>query len=669
VDALGHIPFLRPALALCAGIGCSLYLLDDLWPGVFWLPVAAFALAIVSYLLWRRSLFFNRAASGTMLLLAVFALGFSLAYFARVPFSKGFFARDNGVQYTALKLVLDEEISAKANSWRCRARVISATDSQGATWKVNGYLLVYWPHRSNPLKPSLNYGDVLWVQNKAIPMPSAAFPGDFDFKAVMRYKNVQHQLFLNQGTWVVLNNEGNTLQKAANYCRNALVSRLHKILPATEAGLMASLMIGFRDELNPEDLSAFAVSGTTHVLAVSGLHVGLLYLLLVLLFTGKRRTNKVKRWQGATIILVLWGFALITGLSASVVRAALMFTILETGRSMVARRGNLLNSLFAAAFVQLLIDPLSLIDAGFQLSYLAVLGIAVIHPHLSNLWVPKSKLLYYAYQSATLSIAATVTTLPVTLYYFHSFPTWFIPANLWIVPLSTVAILAGLISVSFAWIPFVGVLLAKCATLLTSLLIGSAHFFARLPAASVKNILLSDLETLLIAMLILGLVGFAIAKKRVYAGLVAVSCLALAISGFYGHYRISRSSEVIVCEMRGELILAQREGSVLHIYSRPIPQKKADSLYGFMKFFVLDRQVSRAYWSMDQFPGSAISYDADGNGNFCYKEKNWFLAWHPGRNPSSALNKALIVQQKNVRFWGSQKKPEIVLRNNFRKLL
>jgi competence protein ComEC len=594
---LSSIPFLRLTVCLCTGIFISLFGIANTLPTEIPVAIGVFICAAIVFSFIPAKIHAPKLLKNLLFQLAVAAYGFMLGYFSLVGLNNDFFYGNQKIkQSKTLLLRLDEELAEKQNTWRSAASVLARFDSCGNTVRVSGKLLVYWPKRTNTSKPEIQYGDEIIVPNLAMDMPSAAFPEDFDFKAVMRYKNMQHQMFLPNLAWVKTGNSANKLFAIAYQSRNNLINYLHKHYSLRVAALLESLLIGFKDEVATEDLNAFAVSGTMHVMAVSGMHVGLLYLILIFLLTGKRRIRNFPVWRGLVILICLWAFAILTGLGASVLRAAIMFSILEIGRSIFKQEGNMLNSLFASAFIQLLFDPLQLIDVGFQLSYLAVLGILVFYPKLNSIWLPPGAVLRFIYQSALVSLAATIATFPVTLYFFGKFPLWFLPANIVIVPFSSLLIIASLFSMCFGWLEPIEKLLSGCVNYLSEGILATTHFFAKLPGASLTGLKPDEFSVILLYIL---LIFFALywvySQKNAKMGIIVSTFLFAAWLNISSLYK-SRSSEIVCAELKGRMLLFIRQGNSARVFSNIETKSFTDSCYNFMLPYLDKNNVHELNW-------------------------------------------------------------------------
>jgi competence protein ComEC len=252
-----------------------------------------------------------------------------------------------------------------------------------------------------------------------------------------------------------------------------------------------ALLLGQKESLSKEVKQAYSATGTQHILAVSGLHVGIIYSILLLPLTFFKQKGHVLQKSYLIFVLgLIWIYALMTGFSPSVVRAVVMFSLVTLGQ-MRKRKPSIWNILAFSALLLLVLDPDIQTDLGFQLSYLAVAGIVGLQPILLRMWAPSNRVLDYFWQMATVTLAAQLITSPLTLHYFHSFPTYFLVANLLIVPLSYVILCVGVPFLLLAWIPIVGSVLGASVDFLLFIQNEITYTLQELPAALWKGIHLS----------------------------------------------------------------------------------------------------------------------------------------------------------------------------------
>lgn len=320
-------------------------------------------------------------------------------------------------------------------------------------------------------------------------------PGQFDYKGFYENRNFYYYVF-EDDLLVYDHNRG-----IRNFVSNIQVN-LEKAykdigIVGDELAVLKALIIGDRSSVNPELKSKFSESGAMHVLAVSGLHIGIVFLILnqALKFLGQQ---KVQSWLKAIIILIgIWGFALISGLSPSAQRASWMFSFIVLSKAL-NRNTNVINTIAASALLLFLINPKILFEVGFQLSYSAVLGIVIIHPKLYSLFKTRNVWLNKIISLSLVSFTAQLATLPLTLYYFHQFPNLFLLTNLFVIPL-VFAVVIGAFIVSMLWLIFehdfyLGTLLDLMIGLLNYLV----ESISTIPNSTTSGIQILDINLLLI---------------------------------------------------------------------------------------------------------------------------------------------------------------------------
>ncbi len=664
---IGSSPFLRLSLALAMGIFLGYLAIPDPQRGIIQiLGLSCLGICILMCIILR-----DRAKSfqlkGGLVLASHFLLGLLLALNTFSSDARSYFFRDPGAyeNYTLRFLEPPEE---REKSYRAAARVISGLDSNLRETALSGRIIVYWPKSRNNVSSLPQYGDILLVHNSAMNLPAAAFPGDFDLRGLMRYRDLGQQIFLSHSDWLKTGNRSYAIFRLAYKLRSGLLKTLDAHFSRPVAGLLASLLIGVKDHLEKEDIRAFTVSGTMHVLAVSGMHVGLIYIVLVFLLTGRTRLKKARLYQGILIISILWIYALITGLSPSVIRAALMFSIIHIGLSLFQRAGQAMNALFAAAWLQLVIDPMNLMDLGFQLSYLAVMGILYLHPWMSLAWQPSNRLLRYAWQLCALSLAATLGTIPATLYHFGTFPLWFIPANLIIVPLSTLLICVAIGMLVLLKVPLLGKGMVFLCAQLAALLSFCTRSIAALPHASIP-IQPDAVQAFLLFCFILGLALCLAGKRRGALWIASLSVLLFGSWSLLDRRIQDHSAGIILAEIHDTPLLCVRSGDSALMLSAPIRRSLADSLYQSQQRWCQRMHLRKVYWESGyggsrSFGPYRLEYDpfhaliTKGTGpGYC-------LVWDPRAQFSLPDDTRLYASYKQRNFFYNGREPEL-LRNSY----
>jgi competence protein ComEC len=314
------------------------------------------------------------------------------------------------------------------------------------------HILLYLQKDSLPMP---HEGDILLVETT---IRRGDTLGDFDYGMYLRRQGIVGTAWAHRGNWQIVGHQPRKgFKVTAQKCQHALYKQYQKMgIDGKELGIISALTLGFREELDNDVQQSFSASGAMHVLAVSGLHTGIVWgiIMWILTFGGWRKPlyeEKIKRWLlGGILILLLWIYAFITGLSPSVMRSALMLSFWEL-TYLMGRHTSRWNPILSAAVIILLINPLALWSVSFQLSFAAVMGIMVIaqwmqqHTRWHNRW---SK---YISGLLIVSIGAHLATMPLTLYYFGQTSNYFALTNLIVIPMAFIVLVLGLGTLAFSW--------------------------------------------------------------------------------------------------------------------------------------------------------------------------------------------------------------------------
>ncbi|MGY6521417.1 MAG: ComEC/Rec2 family competence protein [Mongoliitalea sp.] len=324
-------------------------------------------------------------------------------------------------------IVLEHE-QQKPNSKlnRIRAKELFYSDT---AIRTDVEVLLYH-RREHPLKP----GDLIWVPQAFQRIEGPRNPAEFNYQAFMGRQGVFYRQFLFQEIAIIGQLQVQPVENFFQTLRFRVQAAFHAHFQNTQARQIANaLLLGQKKDLDKEVSEAYATAGAMHILAVSGLHVGIIYGFFFLLWKPYRLAAGKRVLFLSFVIALIWCYALLTGMSPSVMRSATMFTIIALAQ-MKSRSPSIFNAIALSAFLLLLFDPNLLFSVGFQLSYIALLGILLIQPLLVNLWIPSLRSVEYIWQITTVGIAAQVATFPISAYYFGIFPTYFMLSNLIAIP-------------------------------------------------------------------------------------------------------------------------------------------------------------------------------------------------------------------------------------------
>ncbi|PIB33675.1 competence protein [Gaetbulibacter sp. 5U11] len=275
-------------------------------------------------------------------------------------------------------------------------------------------------------------------------------PDQFSYKDYLEKQQVHYQLYADHTNLLQLQNKTHTLFGYAAKLRNHINSKLNPYQYTNDQlSIINALILGQRQNITKEVYDNYTNAGAIHILAVSGLHVGIILLILNLVFKPVERLKNGKFYKTIILVILLWTYALIAGGSASIIRATTMFSIVAIGINL-KRPTNIYNTLAVSVFVLLLIKPNFLFDVGFQLSYAAVIAIVSFQPIIEKLWTPKYKIVTLLWQTLTVTVSAQFGIIPISLYYFHQFPSLFWLSNLIVIPFLSIILGLGLLVITLA---------------------------------------------------------------------------------------------------------------------------------------------------------------------------------------------------------------------------
>lgn len=523
-----QIPLFRYLLPLIAGISVCLNIsINRQWPMVaFICLVGIYAiLFVISSPKWLFSL---QPIQGFILSLAIFFGGFTLVISDTPIYKHNYFMVDTD-STTLFKCRVTKPPELTAKNIRVYANVdfvIQDSNISSATGKT----ILYLPIESGN---NIKYGDYLLLQNKfSLPEPPKN-PYAFDYGKYLNNQKIYHTAFLKAGNFSLTDKHKAVKVWQYIFAIKAYFSNLleDKIHDKAALAVAQTLIIGEKSGLDAEVRQAYANTGTMHILAVSGLHVGILYLLLELLFKPLGWLNKkwkhLDKYKTVFILIIIWFYACLSGLSPSVSRSALMFTFLALGK-LFDKQANTFNILFISMLILLIDNPFQLTQVGFQLSYLAVGGIVFFQPLIVKIWQPRFFLLRYFWSMTAVSLAAQLATSPISFYYFHQFPNYFILSNIIAIPLAFVVLMLGIILFATAAIPFVGDVVAYCLEMsLRGLNISILHI-ENLPYATTTGLYLTNLETACCYVVLIYFGAFLVLKNKRFLFQTQLACIAVA---------------------------------------------------------------------------------------------------------------------------------------------
>lgn len=337
------------------------------------------------------------------------------------------YSNSNGDVGKVWNLKVTETLKPNDYSHRYITKIIAAGSEPSS-----GKLLVTISVDSNSTQ--LRVDDEFFIYTNLESIGAPLNPHQFDYRNYLKKQGVQHQIKTNYPAIIKKENSSTTLFGAAYNFREHIISKLKsRNFGHQELGVIQALILGKRDDISEATYNDYKNAGAVHILAVSGLHVGIILFLLEFLLFPLERFPKGKTIKLILIVLLLWGYAFVTGLSPSIVRAVAMFSFVAYSLYL-NRPTNSFNIIALSMLFILLVKPLFLFQVGFQMSYAAVFAIVWIYPKLQKFWFPENIIVRKAWQLLSVSVAAQLGVLPISLFFFHQFPALFFVSNLLIIP-------------------------------------------------------------------------------------------------------------------------------------------------------------------------------------------------------------------------------------------
>jgi len=535
-------PLVRIYLALASGVALSILLEAT---ELFWLPITGIILFVVvlSGINFKWSL--NHRLSwlfGLLVNIFFFLLGFNLSIIHKEFLHADHFGNIKG-KYSLIAVV-DEPPAIKENISKMILKVKAVADKNGCR-SASGRILAYFMKDSS--SEALHYGDLLIIGVMPKPIEGPHNPGAFDYRRYLAANNVYHQVFLHKEEWLKLDSgQGATIIALSVGIRDRFLAIFRENgIAGKEYAVASALILGSSDLLDPETRREYAGSGAMHILSVSGMHVAVIFVVLntLLVFMDKRRSLKIVK--AILLILCIWFYAAITGLSPAVLRAACMISLIIFGTTL-KRQANVYNVLAASALLITLGDPQIIQNTGFQLSYVAVLGIVAMEPWIYHLWSPRWWITDWIWKVVAVSIAAQVVTFPLSFYYFHQFANYFLFTNLAAIPLSAFVIYSGIAVLLTSPVHLLSTLLGKVMTGLLVAMNSSIRFIEQAPGSVSRDVPFSLLMLILVYLLIFCLFRLWVSRNKVYLYLSMSLFLFMAIQNIFKQDKWNRQSQFVV---------------------------------------------------------------------------------------------------------------------------
>lgn len=485
---------------------------------------------------------------GALLSLSLFFAGILICWLNNIAHHPQWIGK-NTTTPGYIKLVLNEPLTKKTKSFKAEASVVGYYVNE--QWiEQKGKVLLYFSE--DVKREKLDVGSVIITRKSLQKILNPGNPAGFDYQRYTLYKGITHQLYLKTDDYVIGGAHQKQCLRASLFnTRKYILAILHHYIPEQrERGIAEALLLGYRDELDRELVQTYSNTGVVHIIAISGMHLGLIYGILLLLFRPFKRWRYARYAYPCIIILLLWAFTFMVGATQSVVRAAWMFSFLAAAQTF-RRNTNIYNTLAASAFLMLCYNPFVLWDIGFQLSYAAVLGIALVMKPLSNAWIFENKLLQHLWNMTSVTIAAQLLTLPISIYHFHQFPNLFFITNIIAVPMGTIVLIGEIILVVLATFPAIAFWIGKAVSACIFMLNEFVLWVDAFRFAVTEGIYITSIQTALLYVLIGIAYLFMLNRHKKYLINGMLCVLGVFAIQMHTRYVQERQEKIIIYNLQG----------------------------------------------------------------------------------------------------------------------
>lgn len=513
-------PFIRIIIPFCIGLVLAWYLPIHKDRLIITSIVVIGVLPLFS-LLSLQTKYYYGYLQGLLVNLLVLLAGAGLMFNYKAPNDPNWIGTHK-TDHSYLLATVTESPIKKTNSYKLVVHT-DAFIAEDSLHHTSGLTLLYIQPDSNAA--SLTIGDVILLRSTLQLINSSGNPGGFDYRKFLSYSNIYYQSYVQKNAWWRIgSNSSISISRILLPIKKKILTTIQQNIPnKKEQGLAEALLIGYMADLDRELIQAYSNTGVVHVIAISGLHLGLVYWMLNLIFYPFRNKKKAKLPVSILVLSGLWVFSFLSGASPSVLRSAVMFSFIIIGHC-GAKKISIYNSLAASAFFLLCVNPCWLWDIGFQLSYMAVLSIVLFMKPIYHLIFVRNKILDLLWQLTSVTIAAQILTTPLSVYHFHQFPILFLFTNLIAVPLSSLILFGEVLLVLFASLNSFSALIGKLIQWLIRLMNDYVEYMNEFPYSIWTGLQTNLAQTFILYLIIIFFISYS-RKRSITKLYMALFCL------------------------------------------------------------------------------------------------------------------------------------------------
>ncbi len=569
-----HFPLAKIAIAFILGLFVAHYSNPSCLFSVGFFGISLLSLFLFSFIFKFINLF------GYWAIVCAFSLGFLIQFLHYQPNKRNHYlhALQDENEVFLIEIQIKERLKSTELNDRYRAEILSLNHQKSC-----GTIIFNLRKDSSEFLPT---GTILQTSSSIYKNKKPSNPNQFDYGNYLANQNIYAQIYADNEELTIDPN----LQKDWNYYASIIRNRIIRNLEShhfkkEELSILIALILGQQQDISKEVLRDYQYAGAVHILSVSGLHVGFILLFITTLLKPIPNSRKGTIVKLIITLIGLWTFGVLAGLAPSVVRSVTMFSFVAIGL-FLRRSVNIYHTLLVSMFLILLFQPSFLFDVGFQLSYLALFFIIWLQPIFKSIWTPKSKIATYFWDIITVSFAAQIGTLPLSIYYFHQFPGLFFVTNIIVLPLLSIILAIALIVMVLASFNCVPIPLMKTLEWSIELLNDIIAWVASFEDFIFKDISMSALMMWCAYLVVIAL--FIFIEKPNYRKLVItlIGVLLFQISWMYTQFQTQNESEFIVFHQKKKTLITVRNSGNVMVYSNDTIQRNTTENWTLKSYLV-----------------------------------------------------------------------------------
>ena len=552
-------PLLTITISFAIGIIAEYYLE---WTFSKLITLLIFCFGAFCFLFWKsKKVLLQNISFGITTYLLAFSLGMLSFYVHSDTNNANHYTKNTIEETNSIRAIVTSALKPNAKYNKYFISLSHFNDSV-----TSGKMLLYVP-KINTTK--LSTGDEIWLKNSVYPIPKAFNPYQFDYANYLEKQNVYHQIYTRENQIKIIQTHKNFdfyIEKLRNNLSKSF--DIHDFEPKTKA-IIDALILGQRLELDKETIADYSNAGVIHILAISGLHISIIYFFIVFLLKPLKRVRFGAEIQLLIVLAILWLFAFLTGLPASVTRAVTLFSFISIGNYFNQPKA-IYNALAISAFLILLINPNAIFDVGFQLSYAAVLSIVLFQPFYKKFYFTENKIGIYFIDTILVSLAAQIGVLPLSLYYFNQLPLLFLFANLIIIPLSSLVLIVGIVILPLNYVfPSIAVFLGNILEYSIQFMNNYIHWIAQFKSGIITNISFSGWLTFSMYLVIIALIYGLYHTKAKNVKYILLTILIFQCSYITVKWNENHRSELVIFNEKATLIGIKNQKNVIAFSDAP----------------------------------------------------------------------------------------------------